>query len=325
MPWDSTPWTPGVNGARVSPETARLLANMAVQGGEGVGGPDDCKVIPFAGGVHVVPGAAAVLNTNAGATGRQSYVGRLPTNDLVTVPSASTGARSDAIIVSIEDPQYGNFPAPTDPVTHQYIYSRRIANVNPALEDASELGLNYPALLLARIDMTNGASSVTTGMIKDKRVLAQPQRGEEQIVSTGLASGTQDLTASSFARWITPVSYQLRVPKWATHFIARLDVTNSIFNTTPGANGFGVLGLYYNGALVASNPYAVLQAAATTQRVSVQSAITNGVVAIPAGHGGTLKTFDLYGRRDSGTSSGFLSADPQTRGILNVTWLQRPR
>jgi hypothetical protein len=119
MPWDSTPWFPGVVGARVSAETARLVANMAVQGGEGVGGPDDCKVVPTTGGINVVPGAAAVLNNNAGATGRQSYVGRLATNDFVSIPSASTGARSDAIIVSIEDPQYGNFPAPSNPVTHQ--------------------------------------------------------------------------------------------------------------------------------------------------------------------------------------------------------------
>lgn len=324
--WDSTPWFPGVSGARVSAETARLLANMAVQGGEGVGGPDDCKVVPFAGGVHVVPGAAAILNRSASPDGgKQSYVGRLPINDPVTVPSASTGSRSDAIVVTVEDPQYEMFPDPADPVTHQYIFSRRIPNVDPNLEDAEELDLGYPALLLARIDMPSGATSVQSSHIKDKRVLAQPQRQEEQLVSSEPASDERLESTTGFVRWVGPASFNLRVPKWATHFIARLDVTNSIFNTSAGPNGFGVLGLYYDNSLVASNPYAVLQAVSTSQRVSVQSAITNGVVAVPDSHRGALKTFNLYGRRDSGSSSGYLTTDAQTRAILNVTWLQRPR
>lgn len=322
MPWDSTPWFPGVAGARVSAETARLLANVAVQGGEGVGGPDDCKVVTTTGGINVVPGAAAILNRSAAADGgRQSYVGRLPTNDFVSIPSASTGARSDAIVVTVEDPQYELFPEPPDPATAQYIFSRRINNVDPGLEDAAELGLDYPALLLARIDMPNGATSVSSSYIKDKRVLAQPQRWEEQLVSAE-PPGTQNFTSDlAFARWITPASFPLRVPRWATHFIARMDVLNAIFY---GPNGFGVMGLYYNGGLVASNPYAILAGAGTSSR-SDTSAITNGAIAVPDAHRGTVKNFELYGRRDSGGASGYLSADAQTRVSLNVTWLQRPR
>ena len=48
--------------------------------------------------------------------------------------------------------------------------------------------------------------------------------------------------------------------------LVRMDVNNSIH---VGPNVFGDIGLYYNGALIASNPYASEAPAGTSQRILV--------------------------------------------------------
>lgn len=325
MPWDKSPWFPGLVGAKVSAEVARLLAYMALGGNEGVGGPNDCKVVPTgvsSGKVNVMPGGAAMLNRSAAPDGaQQMYVGRLPSIDPVDIDPTPVGARSDLVIAKVEDPQYPGFAAPTDPTTAQIMWSRVIKGVSPSLTSHRELNLPYPAVALARIDMPAGKSAVEVEYIVDLREIAQPKRKPEQRVSAQPPDG-QSLEAAAFARWITPAVFDISVPVWATHYAARIDVLNAIHT---GANVYGVLGVFAGKtgsgtSLVASNPYAVENNAAAT-RVPSQSALTNGEVRLPSNTAGSQIRFELQGRRDGGT--GYLTTDMHTRVTVEVTFLER--
>lgn len=327
MPWDPTPWLPGISGAKVSPEVSRNLAYIALGGNEGVGGPGDLKVLPTGVSsekVRVLPGGGAALNRSAAPDGaQQMYTARLPSEDLVDINPTPLGARSDLVIMRIEDPQYEMWDEPADPATAQFVFTRVIEGVNPATVSARELNLPYPAIALARVDMPSGKSAVELEYIKDLREIAKPQRWPEQRVSGGLAAGTQqDLSATAFARWFTPGQFDIMVPAAASHYTAELEVLNALHT---GSNVWGVVGLFAGRtgqavSLVASLPYAVENNAATT-RMPVMKAVTNGDLALPAGQAGKLMRFELYARRDGG--AGQLLTDDQTRVLLKVTFSQR--
>lgn len=225
MALDSTPWFVG-GGAHHSPEVARLLAYAATSGAEGVVEPSSLRVaaqsIPN-GTVSVRPGAALILNKYPGG-GQQTYVLRNATSTSVTIPpTGAGGGRSDAIIARILDPQYEG-AAPADPVTFQYARIERIGSVPYGLTDIAELGLPYPAILLARVTLNANMGTVGPGSITDMRQVAIPRR--ESILRThALTSGDAALLSNPGAypnagqTW--PVSTEtawgeIQIPVWAT-------------------------------------------------------------------------------------------------------------
>lgn len=321
---EGVPWMIG-GGAKHSADVGRTLAHIAAGGREGVVEPGDWKVsatTPNANAqVHVAKGAGAIRNRSANAES-QSYTARaLSVSDLdISLPAAAP--RSDLVVLRIKDPQFAPWQpyaaGSTERQNGPYAFPEIIPGVPAGIISAAELGLSQSLYAVARIDVPAGQSQVQQSWIKDLRQLIKAEREEVQLVSGVPPAGGENLTSAAFARWITPASFTVKVPSWATHYIARLDVLNSIMY---GPNGFGVLGLYAGNTLVASNPYAVLAGAGTSSRSSIQSAISNGELAAPTP--GQNVTFSLYGRRDSDSSSGYLSADAQTRAVLNITWLQR--
>lgn len=327
--FEGVPWMVG-GGAKHSADVGRLLGYLATAGSEGVVLPTDWKVTPSLptanAQVHVGPGAGGIVNRSPGVTS-QSYAARsTAVSDLDVAPTGGS-ARSDLVVIRIKDPQFAPWTA-YDPVTQAtqvqngpYAFPEIISGVAANTTDARSLGLTQSMYAVARIDMPAGASTVQASYIKDLRKLIQPKRDVEQLVSAQ-PPADQRATATAFARWITPASFPVAIPEWATHYIAELDVTNIIHF---GPNVFGNLGLYLNGTLVANSPYAsetdTGAPANATKRVPIQMAITNGKLALPAGYAGTTKTFDLYAYRDA-TVSGYFTTDIQTRAILKITWLQ---
>lgn len=330
MPWDKTPWWIG-NGAIHSPEVMRNLAYQTLAGNEGITAPGDLKVLaasPAGTTLRVMPGSAALLNRSVdSAGGQQLYTGRMPSLDTISpTATGSSSGRSDAIIARVEDPTTGQWGAnPADPTTAQYIFTRQIQNVSPTLRRITELNLNYPAILLARHDIPANVATAfgVNSTIVDLRELAQPRRDNDAVVSGSFAT-PQGLSASTLARWFTPASFQVRVPYWATHYIVELEVRHAIHESLAGTTTSvnGIIACYMDGALVASAPYASITPVGTSVRIPIMSAITNGALAVPTGKADTLVTFELYGRRDGGTSA--LTTDAQTRAVLKYTWLQRP-
>lgn len=324
--FEGVPWMIG-GGARHSADVGRLLAYLATAGGEGVVAPTDWKVtasLPSANSqVHVGPGAGGIVNRSAGVAS-QSYGARaLSVSDLDIAPTGGS-PRSDLVVVRMKDPQFAPWVA-YDPVTQltqvqngPYAFPEIISGVSASTTDARSLGLPHSMYAVARIDMPASTTNVQTAYIKDLRKLILPKRDEDILVSIQ-PPNDQRVTATSFARWITPASFPVAIPEWATHYLAELDVTNIIH---VGPNVFGNLGLFLNGTLVANSPYASEAPAATSQRVPIQMAITNGKLALPAGYAGTTKNFDLYALRDSSVT-GYFTTDIQTRATLKITWLQR--
>lgn len=228
MTWDSVPWFVG-GGAEHSPEVARLLAYAATGGAEGVVGITDLRVSTLdvpGGAVRVLPGAA-LIRTRGDESGRQSYVGRLPVADSVQITATGSSAgRSDLIIAQIEDPFVAGEPwqAPADPTAGPYVFTRVIPNVPAGTTRLQSIPAyaGRSAITLARIDIPASTGTITAGMIKDVRKVAQPRR-QTELVAFSLITGQNEILTSASAYpggENFPNAFEGRslveIPEWAT-------------------------------------------------------------------------------------------------------------
>lgn len=220
MAIDSTPWFVG-GGAQHSPEVARLLAYASTSGAEGVVEPASLRVSAQStpnGTVAVRPGAALIRNRYAGG-GQQTYVLRNATSTSVTIPATgSGGGRTDAIIARVLDPQYEG-AAPPDPVTFQYSRLERIASVPANLSNINQLGLAYPAILLAKITIPASTGTITNGMITDLREVAIPRTLDVWRPRPNVVSDRETLQAAGADGEYFPNAggeQHIAIPEWAT-------------------------------------------------------------------------------------------------------------
>jgi hypothetical protein len=179
--------------------------------------------------VNVAPGGGLLLNRYPGGTG-QSYTLRNGTGTPVTIaPTGSSGGRTDLVIARILDPQYEGNP-PADPTNFQYDYPTVIQGVPAATKTFKELGLNYPAIQLAKVSLPASTGTVTAAMITDLRKVAQPRRERAMIVifPNGVwQSGTaQQMPTSGYNTWPMNISQRpyVTIPEWAT----RCDIVATI-------------------------------------------------------------------------------------------------
>ncbi len=239
MPLDSVPWFVG-GGAQHSPEVARLLAFAATNGAEGVVLPGNLKVVatgtPSA-QVQVRPGAGVILNRAVGGD-LQTYMARNPTATTVSVAAtSSSGARSDLIVLQVEDPFMSGEPwqDPADVTVGPYVFVRVIPNVpntTTRLQDVSGYE-GRSAITLARIDIPVSTATITNAMITDLRSVANPRETTVVAANLGTVTGTMDSTAYQA---FPPYQPTLAVPDWATY--ARIDVTISQVQAAGNSNGF---------------------------------------------------------------------------------------
>lgn len=224
-------------GAEHTPESARRLVYASTGGAEGVGGTNDLKVLPLAvpgQGVRVTVGSALIKSRYVGGE-TQTYMGTVYTQEEVeTTPTGSGGGRSDLIYMSVEDPFAAGSPysppAEEDIATAPYIHIR-VASGVPAntkkLQDVPGYA-NHTGLALARIDFPASSGTVTSGMIKDLRAVAQPRRSEVVFARPRVAADSNDRYLS--ATWQNggeffpggagdPNAFQVDIPEWATHMI----------------------------------------------------------------------------------------------------------
>lgn len=315
MAVDPVPWFVQAP-AEHSAEVARTLAYQAIGGKEGLARAGDLTVraLPVpAGAVQVLPGAAGILNRGSGGAG-QAYVGRV--GAAVSVPIAATGSgagRSDLIVFRVDDPQYGG-AVPASPTEGPYIRLDVVSGVNATVTRVQDVPGHETdsAVTLARVDLPASTGTVTDAMVTLLARVANPQTLQMTLLS-GPPPANQDLTASNWARWITPAEWQVDIPEWAGSVIIRQDVMNPIIME---AGHHGQVACFVKGVLAVSGPYA--------QELSGGSARTSTVAAgeykLPAALRGTRQTFDLRARRISAT--GRLRADAQTQVFLSLTFLE---
>lgn len=215
MALESVPWMVG-GGAEHSEHVGRTLAYLASGGGEGVAAATDCKVsatgTPSA-AVTVAPGVVAILNKYAGQT-KQTYVGRVVSNTSVSITPTGGAARSDMVVLRIDDPNFGG-TVPANASSGPYLKLAVITDVGAGAKTVPS-GLGYPAVPLARIDLPASTATVTSGMIVDLRELAQPKSSRRIFMPSVIGDSNYIDTTSTAGKTWANADFNIAIPDWAT-------------------------------------------------------------------------------------------------------------
>lgn len=302
--FDRVPWFVGGD-AEHSPEVARTLAYVAMQGGQGVLGPGDLKVtqLPVPGaGVAVASGVVGILNA---IQKQQGYIGSNPTVDDTPVFDANpSGAdRYDMLVARVRNPIVeGSAAAVADPVTGPFIGCEVIPGVPATARTLAQAGKGgWSATPLARIRMPAGSGTVLNAQITDLRRLMIAQSARR--VLKGAAAAGVALTSSSFTAWPTANPYSIDVPEWATHLVARLEFMGG----QTAAQVAGDLRLILGPDDTPFAEYSYNYAAQNGQ--ARQMVVVTGEIKLPTSLLGTTTTLRMSGRRTGGTGNLFTVDD----------------
>lgn len=340
MTWDSVPWFTG-GGAQHSPEVGRLLAYAATSGAEGIVGVGDLLVRPLdvpAGKVRVLPGAAIILNRSTGGS-QQSYVGRLPTEDVVDIaPTGSSSGRTDLVVARIEDPFTAGTPwqEPADPTVGPYIFTRVIPNVPASAVATSDAARRYirdvrgeSAIPLASVTLPANTGTVTAGMLKSLREVAIPRRRRDVSTVNLSPSDGVDRLDSTAVEWFPDAAANARwgsveIPEWATE--VRLVATwaqvvvpagNTTGSLAVQLGNIGATGSVRSGTVGVDTPNDTNVARATY--------VLGDTVTIPAALRGTSQPIRPVGSMASTSSaSSTIYLDHYSAFVLDLEFLEAP-
>jgi hypothetical protein len=313
--FDPVPWMVG-GGAQHSAEVGRLLGYVAANGNEGIVNPGDLKVtaqIVPDGSVNVAPGACAIL-CRASAQTHQTYAARNPDARPVAVSATSGAARSDLIVVRVEDPWLSGEPwaDPADPAAGPYVDARVISGVPASTRTVTELNLGYSAIPLARIDIPANTGTITQAMITDLRKVANPRRQLVIDHKTSTVDDTLNSGAGVYEQFPNGVFYSVDIPSWAV--VAK--VSGFVEGLRLKSAGVGALRIGFNGTTSATQPTNINEAQYVTGAYDRRTYNLGGTIAIPAAFRGTTKIIEMQGTFTSG--SGFLATDTLSSGLIQV-------
>ncbi|MCX4885857.1 hypothetical protein [Streptomyces sp. NBC_00847] len=215
------------NGATHSAQQFRMLVRDLSRGAEGITEGDDLKVTQRStpgGGITVGDGSAVIKGRDDAFQGHYSVcnVGS------VDVDIASTGgtARSDMVIIRIEDPEY---TGTLDPAVDEIAYPQVISGVSSS---ATAIPDGRTGIPLARIDIPSSTATITDAMVHDLRKVANPRRDFTQLTQSPTALST-DIggTSGTFSNFSTAAGWPVAIPDWATTAILNLAVGQLRYNT----------------------------------------------------------------------------------------------
>lgn len=328
--FDPVAWS--IDGGRHRGELLRVLAYAATGGTEGIVEAADCRVRQLAvAGPQVRIDAGALLIRNRSASVRnQTYVANGRVESVLDVPATGGSARSDLIVVRVEDPQYSPWvaPDPEDAPDYQYVKPFRVPNIGASITDATQLNLGYSAVALARVDVPPGTTNITDAMIKDLRQLAQPKRASftqryDGVTATSYDTNPAQSTWQRFPPVAQVASSSMAVPTWATSARIRV-VISSIQLRTAGVHGWMRYGLH--GGVPTTDVYTANTVLAEDEagfsRITVE---ISSEVTIPAAmRGKTVSGYPEWQRRTADPLDGYLHTDGDVQVVVDVTWLERP-
>lgn len=310
----NVPWAVG-GGALNDEALARMLPYFMFGGQEGILKAADCQVQALSTpgtSVRVAPGG---YNINARGSGQmyEAYLGKIRTEDN-PIPISSTGAgvgRSDLVIIRVEDPNISGEPwsDPGDVQVGPYVFTRVIENVPSSTNSVRQLGNNFSAITLARIDIPASTGTITQAMIKDLRSLVNPLTGsgtnpsnppaeneEPEVVEKAffdVRNHSVDQTIGpsvmgSFAHFPTQCDWIIPIPPWATGADVYFQLNNvEIFSQN--VRGQYRVSIDNGAATTVANVYDInLAPDADYERHQLIAAST---VAIPAAMRGKAKRF----------------------------------
>lgn len=318
MAWDGIPWF--VEGTAASEETLRLVVEAAACGGEGIVAPADLLVTALDApdsAVKVGPGAMVAKRRAAAGGGGQSYAARMPTAELVDIePTGADGGRSDLIIARVEDPYGGeSWPAPTDPATGPYVFTRVLTDVPAGTTSVRDIDPDSTAVTLARIDIPAGTSSITAAMVTDLRQMVRPrtQTVRRYLPGWSVPDDVGPVT-DAWEIWPMGATWADWVPEWATHVAVHVLMTGVLH--PDAAEAGGQVRVSFGEQHGMAMPYGASQAA----RVGLAAGHT---FTLDPGDRGQMRDIDVEAIGTAGLT-GVLRADAKTVLCVEVTYSQEP-
>lgn len=326
-------------GAEHTPESARRLVHASTGGAEGVGGIHDLKVLPLAvpgQGVRVVVGSALIRSHYIGGE-TQTYMGTVYEQETVSItPTGSGSGRSDLVVLRVEDPfaAGSTYSPPTggDIATAPYVHVRVISGVPAGTKRLQDVPghQNDSAVTLARIDFPASTGTVTAGIIKDLRVIAQP-RSKTTIRTYALVTGDGSVQITSTTAYPAggqtwPVAVEdawgeLEIPEWATRM--RIQMTWGGVRIPPG-NSWGHTWVQVAPTVHPNNTKTQSTAWDTpglTQATKYTHVMADDI-AVPAGLRGTAQKFYPRANRTGGAANGGMILDSGSSLALTVEFYE---
>lgn len=214
MVWEGVPWM--VAGGNHSAEVGRVLAYAAINGGEGVISPGDCRVVASAipdGNIHINTGAVACLNRFPGGSSQAYLVRNVGDEVKALTPQGSGGVRYDLVAIIVEDPQYPGQPAPVSVPNGPYVKTVIYQDVPVGTVSLAQVDPDQTGYALARVAFAASDGTITQGEITDLRELLNPRVVQYKRMVNVIA-GTVNLAALA----VSPpgASWNVKIPSWAT-------------------------------------------------------------------------------------------------------------
>lgn len=302
------------DGASHPAQEFRQMIRDLSRGAEGITTGTDLKVSALG-----TPGAAVQIGDGSGIIiGRaNAFQGSYSACNIgsVTKSIASTGGsvRSDMVVLRVLDPQYeGSLNPAVDPI----VFFDVISNVGST---ATTVPGGYTAIPLARIDIPVSTSTITAGMVKDIRQLANPRRDRNLYFQFPASLSTEiGPSPAAYAYFSTAAGWALPVPAWASIAKIKVDVAQLRYSTNVF---FGQIRATFGASL-------------STQDVILDDNITSGIRRATVVFGDTLTIPDSYRSTSqtlrvqascSGGATGKVSVDASTTLIADVEWVEAPR
>lgn len=323
-----------IDGALISSDLVRRGSYAGTSGAEGIVNKGDLKVIPLTVpgvGIQITAGVGLVLNRYQTGSINETYVASNPTAHVMTageMPSVSPSARSFLVCVTIGDPdgtQVGHpwmgAEDPPDGEESTFTYVRPwLIQCPGGTKEFKELGLHFPALALARIDLPGGSSTITSGMITDLRVLAQPR--SLVAINHATATSTNDLNGEggvplTWERWPGQNIVTVKVPDWAV--VAK--VTGFVEGAVLTKAGSAVLRAAIAETGGATNMTNIDESGSLGRRTYN----VGGTIPIPPEIRGTTVNFIIQGTPINTPSKGALkTTSGATTALLQVIFEEQP-
>ncbi|WP_433547159.1 hypothetical protein ACQPZG_20300 [Streptomyces sp. CA-294286] len=224
-----------VNGATHSAQTFRAMIKDLSRGAEGITEAADLRVTPLptpGTAVQVSDGSAVIRGKSSAWQG--SYTAyNIGTSTVKIAPTGAT-PRSDLIVLRVIDPEYeGNL----DPARDQLNIFHVVPNV---ASTANTVPAGVTGVALARVDLPANTATVTAGMIRDLRTVANPRRERTLYTAYPTTATKAWRDDEKWYNWPPEARWMIPVPDWATKMICtvtmaglRLDFDNVFGSVAP--------------------------------------------------------------------------------------------
>jgi hypothetical protein len=322
--WNSLTYQ--IDGGNTTSQLWRQALEAAALGGQSIGGivnPLDCVVtVP---GTNLIPSISAgtVLIDGQEVFQQGAYMGFNPGADTSLTVAPTTGtARSDMVVIRVEDPTYTASPW-GGLVTNQLVFPRLITNVSST---ATVPPAGQSCVPLCRIDMPATASVVLQSYVTDLRQMANVKRTRSLVQASGAVAAVPWTLGTSATAWPALATWPLAIPAWATGIKLRWRLSNAVY-TGGGTNW------------ARGNVYPVLGASVsapnqtfTSTLVSVNTSSTmyevfsiegSADATISTALRGTTQTLQ-FAQTTDGTQTGVVQVTEGSVFIVDVELMQKP-